>query len=56
MFDQVFASLPIESEVVCRPYNGDSDGDLLEELQPRFVVMYDPDPGFVRRVEVEQNW
>ncbi|KAJ3298748.1 hypothetical protein HK104_010313 [Borealophlyctis nickersoniae] len=51
--------------VVIRPYsstsssiaggsvsNGDDDARALEELKPRWIVMYDPDVGFVRRVEV----
>ena len=40
--------------VVVHPYDGDNDEHLLEELRPRFVIMYDPDPAFVRRVEVRK--
>lgn len=32
--------------------NGDDDARALEELKPQWIVMYDPDVGFVRRVEV----
>ncbi|KAI8806841.1 hypothetical protein BJ742DRAFT_814576 [Cladochytrium replicatum] len=31
---------------------GDEDSRLLEELMPNWIIMYDPDLGFVRRVEV----
>jgi len=40
--------------VVVHPYDGDNDDHLLEELRPRFVIMYDPDAAFVRRVEVRK--
>ncbi|KAJ3035702.1 hypothetical protein HDV00_003463 [Rhizophlyctis rosea] len=32
--------------------NGDDDARALEELRPQWIVMYDPDVGFVRRVEI----
>ncbi|KAF8428265.1 hypothetical protein EV426DRAFT_680524 [Tirmania nivea] len=41
--------------VVIHPYDGDNDEHLLEELRPRFVIMYDPDAAFVRRVEVYRS-
>ncbi|KAI8914895.1 hypothetical protein DFJ77DRAFT_463850 [Powellomyces hirtus] len=31
--------------------NGDDDARVLEDLMPEYVVLYDPDLGFVRRVE-----
>jgi hypothetical protein len=34
------------------PYDGDMDDRVLEEMRPRFVVMYEPNPSFIRRVEV----
>ena len=38
--------------MVIRPYKGDDDDQVLEELRPKYIVMYDADPGFIRRVEV----
>lgn len=38
--------------VVVHPYDGENDEHILEELRPRFVVMYDPNTAFIRRVEV----
>ncbi|ORY79814.1 DNA repair protein rad16 [Protomyces lactucae-debilis] len=38
--------------VVILPYSGDLDDRVLEELQPKFVIMYELDPAFVRRIEV----
>ena len=38
--------------VVVHPYDNDNDEHVLEQLKPRFVIMYDPDTAFIRRVEV----
>nr|WJN24994.1 single-stranded DNA endonuclease [Tranzscheliella williamsii] len=51
-FDAFFGMLSMENLVVIRSYRGDQDDKVLQELRPRFIVMYDPDPAFVRRVEV----
>ncbi|KAI9492695.1 hypothetical protein BDB00DRAFT_826788 [Zychaea mexicana] len=40
------------SIISIQTYDNDVDEDLLEDLQPRFIIMYDPNPTFVRRVEV----
>ena len=44
-----------DSLVVILPYNGDLDDRTLEELRPRFIVMYEPDASFIRRVEVYRS-
>ncbi|SPO26665.1 related to RAD1 - component of the nucleotide excision repairosome [Ustilago trichophora] len=54
-FDAFFGMLSMENLVVVRSYRGDQDDKVLQELRPRFVVMYDPDPAFVRRVEVYRS-
>lgn len=41
--------------VVVHPYDGDMDEHLLEEIRPRYVVMYEPDAAFIRRVEVYRS-
>ncbi|KAG0242467.1 hypothetical protein BGW41_004035 [Actinomortierella wolfii] len=38
--------------IVIRPYHGDEDAQLLDHIKPRFIIMYDPSPSFVRNVEV----
>lgn len=45
----------MENLVVVRSYRGDQDDKVLQELRPRFVIMYDPDSAFVRRVEVYRS-
>lgn len=51
-FDSYFGLLEPEDIVVVRNYKGDDEDQILEELRPRFIIMYDCDPAFVRRVEV----
>jgi hypothetical protein len=41
-----------EQLIVVRAYGDDSDDMLLSELRPRWVVMYDPNQDFLRRIEV----
>ena len=50
-FDAYFGLLSKEDIVVIRPYTDDDDDRVLEELRPKYIVMYDPDPAFIRRVE-----
>lgn len=38
--------------VIVRPYGGEDDDILLTELRPRFVVLYEPNLAFIRRLEV----
>ncbi|GJJ69930.1 DNA excision repair protein ERCC-4 [Entomortierella parvispora] len=47
-----FGLIESSSLVVVHTYAGESDARLLENLKPRFIIMYDPDPTFVRCVEV----
>jgi DNA excision repair protein ERCC-4 len=39
--------------VTISQYDGEDEVTLLEQLQPKFIIMYDPNPAFVRRVEVQ---
>lgn len=41
--------------IVVHPYDGDMDEHVLAELKPRYVVMYEPDAAFIRRVEVYRS-
>ncbi|KAL3473475.1 hypothetical protein BJX99DRAFT_261263 [Aspergillus californicus] len=41
--------------VMVHPYDGDSDEHILEEVRPRYIIMYEPDPAFIRRVEVYRS-
>ncbi|GAA6017470.1 hypothetical protein JCM11491_006835 [Sporobolomyces phaffii] len=50
-FEEYFGLIAQEDLVVIRPYLEDEDDRILEELRPKYVVMFDPDPSFVRRIE-----
>ena len=41
--------------VLVHPYDGDMDDHLLEEVKPRYVIMYEPDAAFIRRIEVYRS-
>jgi DNA excision repair protein ERCC-4 len=49
-----FTLLSPSDSIIVRPYTDDSDQDsfLLDEYTPGFVIMYDPDVAFVRRLEI----
>jgi hypothetical protein len=51
-FNEYFGLCTPEDLVVIRPYIGDEDDRVLNELRPKYIIMYDPDPAFVRRIEV----
>ncbi|KAJ2654408.1 DNA repair protein RAD16 [Coemansia sp. RSA 1200] len=61
-FDEHFGILPSSDTVVVQSYSATASGggsswqasSILETLQPTHVVMYDPDPAFIRLVEVYQ--
>ncbi|ORX36395.1 hypothetical protein BD324DRAFT_642553 [Kockovaella imperatae] len=54
-FDTEYGLLPPEDAVIIRPYGGEDDDILLQELRPRFVIMYEPNLAFIRRLEVYKN-
>lgn len=41
--------------VMIHPYDGDMDEHILEEARPRYIIMYEPDAAFIRRVEVYRS-
>lgn len=50
--DWSYGLLQPEQTILIRAYSDDADDSLLAEVQPRFIVMYEPSLEFVRRVEV----
>ncbi|KAF7366272.1 ERCC4 domain-containing protein [Mycena sanguinolenta] len=50
-FDTNYGLLAPQQTVLVRPYSDDTDDRLLAELQPRFIVMYEPNMDFIRRIE-----
>ncbi|KAG8933581.1 hypothetical protein FRC02_011596 [Tulasnella sp. 418] len=53
--DDYFGLLEPEQVVVVRTYGDDGDDQILSELRPRYIVMYDPNQDFVRRIEVYRS-
>ncbi|KIR25849.1 DNA excision repair protein ERCC-4 [Cryptococcus deuterogattii 99/473] len=54
-FEEAYGLIAPEDAVIIRPYGGEDDDILLQELRPRFVVMYEPNLPFIRRLEVYRN-
>ncbi|KAJ1656170.1 DNA repair protein RAD16 [Dispira simplex] len=53
-FSETFGLLPTNQLVLVRNYQGESDLGTLWETQPQFIIMYDPNPIFIRQVELYQ--
>ena len=53
--EDYFELYEMQDLVVVHPYDGDMDEHVLEEVRPRYVVMYEPDAAFIRRVEVYRS-
>ena len=51
-FDLNYGLLQPEETVLIRAYSDDTDDRMLTEIKPKFIVMFEPDMDFVRRVEV----
>lgn len=51
-FDVEYGLLAPEQTVLVKAYSGDADDKVLEETSPRFIVLYEPNPEFIRRIEV----
>ncbi|EAU93561.2 hypothetical protein CC1G_02791 [Coprinopsis cinerea okayama7 len=54
-FDELYGLIPPEQTVLVRAYSDDSDDRMLAEVQPKFIVMCEPNMEFVRRVEVYRS-
>lgn len=53
--EDYFELYEMQELVVIHPYDGDMDEHVLEEVRPRYVIMYEPDAAFIRRVEVYRS-
>lgn len=51
-FESHYGILSAEQTVIVRPYEDDGDDEVLAELRPRWIIFYDPNQDFIRRVEV----
>ncbi|KAH9889061.1 hypothetical protein C8Q73DRAFT_654519 [Cubamyces lactineus] len=54
-FDAHYGLLAPAQTVLVRAYSDDSDDQVLQEIKPRFIVMYEPNLEFIRRIEVYRN-
>ncbi|CEP16749.1 hypothetical protein [Parasitella parasitica] len=47
-----FKEIPSTSLVTIQCYEDDANEQVLQDTQPRFIVLFDPNPAFVRQIEV----
>ncbi|KAI9064710.1 hypothetical protein FKP32DRAFT_1757286 [Trametes sanguinea] len=50
-FDAHYGLLAPAQTVLVRPYSDDTDDQMLQEVKPRFIVMFEPNLEFIRRIE-----
>lgn len=53
--EDVFELYQPDDEVLIHPYSGDEDDQLLEEVRPKYIIMYSPAHDFIRRVEMYRS-
>ncbi|EZF11364.1 hypothetical protein H112_07553 [Trichophyton rubrum D6] len=53
--DNYYELYDVNDLLVVHHYDGDMDEHVLEELRPRYIIMYEPDAAFIRRVEVYRS-
>ncbi|OCK84720.1 MUS38-like protein [Lepidopterella palustris CBS 459.81] len=53
--EDYYELLDMSELIVVHPYEGDMDEHILEEVKPRYVIMYEPDAAFIRRIEVYRS-
>ncbi|KAI1379665.1 DNA repair protein [Hypoxylon crocopeplum] len=53
--DDWFELYEMQDLVVIHAYDGDQDEHVLEEIKPRYIIMYEPDASFIRRIEVYRS-
>jgi DNA excision repair protein ERCC-4 len=54
-FDVHYGLLSPEQTVLVRAYSDDTDDRMLAEIQPKFIVMFEPNMEFIRRIEVRED-
>ncbi|KAI0838243.1 DNA repair protein [Hypoxylon sp. FL0890] len=53
--DDYFELYEMQDLIVVHAYDGDQDEHVLEEIKPRYIIMYEPDAAFIRRIEVYRS-
>ncbi|QPG94602.1 hypothetical protein C2857_006510 [Epichloe festucae Fl1] len=53
--EDYFQLYEMQDLIVIHAYDGDQDEHVLEEVKPRYIIMYEPDASFIRRVEVYRS-
>ena len=54
-FDDNYGLIQPEQTALVRVFSDDTDEQMLNEIQPRYIIMFEPNLEFVRRVEVRAS-
>jgi DNA excision repair protein ERCC-4 len=54
-FDTHYGLLEPAQTILVRTYTDDSDDQVLAEIKPKFIVMFEPNMEFIRRIEVSET-
>ncbi|KAG5719298.1 DNA repair protein rad16 [Termitomyces sp. T112] len=54
-FDAHYGLIAPEQTILVRAYSDDTDDRMLAEIQPKFIVMFEPNMEFIRRIEVYKS-
>ena len=55
-FSDSYGLLTPEETILVRAYSDDTDDRVLDEIKPKFIIMFEPDMDFVRRIEVTAHF
>ncbi|CAK7266878.1 DNA repair protein RAD16 [Sporothrix epigloea] len=53
--DDYYQMYEMSDLVVIHAYDGDQDEHVLEQVKPRYIIMYEPEAAFIRRIEVYRS-
>ncbi len=51
----IFRNSDRNNQIIVKPYNIELDDSFLEEIMPSYIIMFEPNTAFIRRVEVYQS-
>ena len=54
-YDEHYGLMTPEETIVVRAYSDDTDDLMLSQINPRFIIMFEPNLEFIRRIEVFDN-
>lgn len=54
-YDLHYGLVSPEQTIIVRAYSDDTDDQILAEIRPRYIVMFEPNQDFIRRIETYRS-